>query len=79
MGNPKRVKRAILEIVENQLRDNEPPETRQALMRLLAVGYSRQEAVEMIGAAVASEIWHILHEKERYDAERYKAALNQIG
>ncbi len=33
----------------------------------------------MIAAAVASEIWHILHEKERYGAERYKAALNQIG
>ncbi len=79
MANPKRVKRAILEIVENQLRDNEPPETRQALKRLLALGYSRQEAVEMIAAAVASEIWHILHEKERYGAERYKAALNQIG
>ncbi len=79
MANPKHVKRAILEIVENQLRDDEPPETQQALKRLLAVGYSRQEAVEMIGAAVASEIWHILHEKEQYDAERYKAALNKLG
>jgi hypothetical protein len=79
MANPRRVKRAILEVVENQLRDNEPPETRQALKRLLAAGYSRQEAVEMIGTAVVSEIWHIVHEKERYDAERYKAALDKMG
>ena len=78
MANPRRVKRAILEIVENQLRDNEPPETQQTLKRLLSVGYSRQEAVEMIGSAVASEIWYVLHEKQQYDAERYKAALNKL-
>ena len=79
MANPKRVKRAILEVVENQLRDNEPPETQETLKRLLATGYSRQVAVEMIGAAIASEIWQVVHEKQAYDPERYKAALNKIG
>jgi hypothetical protein len=78
MPNPKRLKRAILEIIENQLRDNEPPETQQALNRLLAAGYSRQAAVEMIGAAVAAEIWPIIREKQPYDSERYVAALNKI-
>ncbi len=79
MPNPKRVKRAILEVVENQLRANDPPETRQTLQRLLAVGYSRQEAVEMIGSAVAAEIWYMLREKEAYDPVRYQAALRKLG
>ncbi len=79
MPNPKRVKRAILEVVENQLRTNDPPETRQTLQRLLAIGYSRQEAVEMIGSAVAAEIWHMLHEKEAYDPVHYQAALRKLG
>ncbi len=79
MPNPKRVKRAILEVVENQLRANDPPDARQTLQRLLAVGYSRQEAVDMIGSAVAAEIWHILHEKEAYDPVRYQSALRKLG
>jgi hypothetical protein len=33
----------------------------------------------MIGAAVAAEIWPIIREKQPYDSERYKAALNKIG
>ncbi|HLZ80016.1 MAG TPA: hypothetical protein VKP04_00145 [Ktedonobacteraceae bacterium] len=79
MPNRARLKRAILEVVENQLRDDTPPETRQTLDRLLAAGYSRQQAVEMIASAVASEIWHIGHEREQYNAERYKAALKALG
>ncbi len=54
------LKAAILEVVENQLRGGDPLETRQTLERLVAAGYSRQEAVEMIGSVVVSEIWHIL-------------------
>ena len=79
MGNPIRAKQAILEVVENQLRSHEPPETQQALDRLLAAGYTRQKAVELIATAVAEEIWQILHEKKPYDAERYKACLSRLG
>ena len=53
--NP-RLKALILEVVENQLRENNPPEKRQALERLLAAGYSRQEAMEMIGSVVVGEV-----------------------
>jgi hypothetical protein len=64
------LKAAILEVVENQLRDNNPPETRQTLERLLAAGYSRKQAVEMIGSAVVGEIWFVLHEKQPFDRAR---------
>src|SRR6266567_3979216 len=40
------LKAAILEVVENQIRASDPPETRQTFERLLAAGYSRKEAVE---------------------------------
>ena len=71
-------KAAILEVVENQLRENNPPETRQTFERLLASGYSRQEAMEMIGSAVVGEIWAVLKENKPYDAVRYRAALDKI-
>jgi hypothetical protein len=49
-------------IVENQIRNSNPPETRQTLERLLAAGYSRKQAIEMIGSALVEEIWAILHD-----------------
>jgi len=72
------LKAAILEVVENQLRDGDPPETRQTLERLLATGYSRKQAIEMIGSAVVSEIWMVLHEKKPYDRARFIALLEQL-
>ena len=35
---------AILEVVENQLHDNDPPETRETFQRLLAETYTEEEA-----------------------------------
>ena len=72
------LKAAILEVVENQLRENNPPETRQTFERLLATGYSRQEAIEMIGSAVVGEIWAVLKENKPYDAVRFREALEKV-
>src|SRR5689334_12950185 len=73
------LKATILEVVENQLRENNPPETRQTFERLLAAGYSRQRAVEMIGAALVEEIWTILHEKKQFDHARFVGLLEKLG
>jgi hypothetical protein len=78
MAASPRLKQAILDVVENQLRSNDPPETQQALQRLLAAGYSRQQAVERIAAALVKELWQILHERQRYDQRRYVAWLDKI-
>ncbi len=73
------LKAAIVEVVENQIRDGDPPETRQTLERLLAAGYSRTQAVEMIGSALVEEIWAIMHEKKPFDRARFTALLEQLG
>ena len=73
------LKAAILEVVENQIRNGDPPETQQTLARLLAAGYSRKQAIEMIGSAVVEEIWAILHERKPFDRSRFAALLEQLG
>ena len=73
------LKAAIVEVVENQIRDGNPPETRQTLERLQAAGYSRQQAVEMIGSAVVEEIWAVLHDNKPFDRARFAALLEQLG
>ncbi len=76
--NP-RLKAVILEVVENQIRASDPPETRQTFERLLAAGYSRQEAVEMIGSALVEEIWGMLHDNKPFDRRRFSALLEKLG
>ena len=66
-------------IVENQFRNSNPLETRQTLERLLAAGYSRKQAIEMIGSALVEEIWAILHDYKSFDRARFTALLEQLG
>ena len=69
---------AIMEIVDNQLRDGMPPETRQTRDRLLAAGYPEEEARRLIGCVVVSEIYDVLKSNQPYDEARYVAALHRL-
>jgi hypothetical protein len=42
--NPK-LKKIIFKIIENQLRDNNPPETRKTLQRLIEEGYEEDKVL----------------------------------
>ncbi len=63
--------KAILEIVENQLRGRQPPETYQAFERLRKLRYSGKEARRLIATAVTVEIYHITRDKEDFNRERF--------
>ena len=75
--NP-RSKAIILEVVDNQLKANDPPETRSTLDRLLAEGYSEKAAKELIGCVVTSEIFDVTKNKEEFNLKRYVDALNKL-
>lgn len=77
-GSKEERRRLILEVVENQIRDNDPPETRQTLRRLIKEGFSREEAVELIGTVVVHEIYNVLKQNENFDCKRFVAALKQL-
>jgi len=68
----------ILEIVENQLHDGDPPETRQTYERLIKAGYSDKDARNLIGCVVCTEIFEALKNHQPYDLERYVAALKRL-
>lgn len=69
---------AIMEVVDNQLREGTPPETRQTLDRLVASGYPEEEARRLIACAVTSEIFDVLKSRQPYDETRYIAALHRL-
>lgn len=65
----------IMEVVDNQLRDNEPAETRQTYERLLGEGYSPEEARNLIGNIVVQEIYDVMKQGQPYDQARFVAKL----
>jgi hypothetical protein len=71
-------RRAILEIVDNQLRDGTPPETRATLDRLLKEGFSREKAIELIACVVSTEIFDVLKSGQPYQESRFVAALHAL-
>lgn len=75
--NP-RLKAAILEVVENQLRAGDPPETRETLDRLMREGHSEADAKLLLGQAVAVEIYCTLKEKKPFDQERFVRNLRNL-
>ena len=65
------VQAAVLEAVENQLRDDDPPEVRLTLKRLVDSGLSDREARLYIGIALLFEMNDVLRTNAPFDRERY--------
>ena len=76
-SNP-RLKKLILEIVDKQLKENDPPETTQTLERLMKEGYTAKQAKEFIACIVSTEIYYVLKNKEVFNPKRFIEALNNL-
>ena len=68
----------MFEVIENQLRNNDPPETRKTLERLVCRGHSRQEAMRLIACVLATELFNVMKSESPYDHARYVANLKRL-
>ena len=68
----------ILEMVDTQLRDGTPPETRATFERLVGMGYSPEGARQLLAHVVVREIFTVMARGESYDAARFVAALRRL-
>jgi hypothetical protein len=78
MNQNHRLKSAIIEVVENQLEANDPPEIKQTLDRLIFEGFSENEAKELIGNVVVMEVFEVVKAGNPFDIKRYAAALARL-
>jgi hypothetical protein len=69
---------SFLEIVDNQLRANDPPETRETFNRLVAQGISEKDARAYIAQAVCVETYDILKHKRPFNLQRYVKNLQLL-
>ena len=65
------LRNAIFEVIDNQINDNNPAETALTLKRLIDEGHSEFEARQLIGQAVAVELFCVMKKKLPFNESRY--------
>jgi hypothetical protein len=72
------VREAIHEIINTQFRENSPPQVRRAAERLVASGYTSEEAFTLLGCALSREMFEVLGSEQSFDELRYIASLERL-
>ncbi len=72
------IREQIFEIVKNQLKDNNPPETKMARGRLREEGFNDFETKQLIGQCIAVEIYKIMKFGKPFNNARYIKNLSKL-
>jgi hypothetical protein len=65
-------------VVRNQIRQNDPPETKQTYDRLIREGFPIDEVMRQLAEVVMAEIYDVTKNKEPFNQERYIRRLNNL-
>jgi uncharacterized protein with ATP-grasp and redox domains len=65
-------------VVRNQIKKNDPPETKQTYDRLIKEGFPKDEVMRQLAVVVAAEIYDIMKNEEPFNQERYLKRLNDL-
>jgi hypothetical protein len=65
----------IFQVIKNQIKQNDPPETKLTSERLRKEGFSKFETKQLIGQCVAVELFNVMKYKEPFNLERYTKNL----
>jgi len=77
MVNPK-FRTKLLEIVENQLKENDPPCTGETLNRLMEMGKTEEESKLLIAGILVEEMYDIMKNKVPFNEGRYAEKLAKL-
>lgn len=78
MGANPQLKKTLLQVVNNQLRANDPPETKQTLERLMSEGYSESVAKQLIATVLAGHIFSMLEQEHTFNYTLYVRQLKEL-
>jgi hypothetical protein len=73
-----KLRKEIFKIIENQIENNDPPETIKTFDKLKSQGYNDFEVKQLIGQCVAVEIYNVMKFRKPFDKERYIKNLNNL-
>jgi hypothetical protein len=66
-----KLREQIFEIIKNQIKDNNPPETKATFDRLRKQGFDDFQTRQMIGQCLTVELFDVMKSGKPYDNERY--------
>lgn len=78
METNEKLREQIFEIIKNQLRDNDPPETNTTYNRLIKKGFDDFQTKQMIGQCLVVELFDVMKFGKPYNNERYIKNLKTL-
>jgi hypothetical protein len=72
------LRNSLIEAIKFQLEENNPPETKQAFIRLLGQGISEQDAYIYLAQALTYEMFAMMKEKRTHDRDNYAKLLANL-
>ena len=75
--NP-RLGKHIIQAIKNQIRRNDPPETKETFDRLRREGYAKEEVYRMLGCVMTSEIYEVMKHERVFDRDLYVQRLRAL-
>ncbi len=68
----------ILNIIDDQLSSNNPPEVNETFVRLQKEGFDTTDARKLIGQCIVLELYDMIKKKKEFNLERYLANLDRL-
>ena len=65
-------------VVRDQIRAKKPPIVEATYLRLLRSGEDEKNAIELITAVLAADIYDMMNEQREFDDAKYAAALKRL-
>jgi hypothetical protein len=73
-----KLRQEVFNIIDNQIKNNDPPETALTYTRLRNEGFDDFTTKQLIGQCVAVQIYNVMKFKKPFDKERYIKNLNNL-
>lgn len=78
MKQNKELGKQFIKAIENQIKANNPPETKLTLDRLIESGFSKEDAKCMIARCLAVEFYDVIKSQTPFDEDRYTQNLKLL-
>jgi hypothetical protein len=72
------VENTLIQAIENQIENDNPPAAKAVFNKLTLVGYEREEILNLMAHVLAVEIDAILEEDRAFDTQWYETALRAL-
>ncbi|TFH41963.1 MAG: hypothetical protein E4G96_04440 [Chrysiogenales bacterium] len=68
----------IIQSVETQIRENDPPATKMTYERLISAGHDEAAAKEKIASLIAEEIYLSMKDNRKISEKEFSARLSEL-